>query len=84
VLCLGLSAAFFNWLDYGNGVPTPSPSPTPRPTGTTLPPPYVGPHTLVPAYALIVQVISIAVGVGLAWMAIVFLEQEFHKEKDTM
>jgi len=83
-LFLGISIAFFRWFDVSSSTtdntPTTTSCPTLSPTKpsntATSPIELIGPLSLVPAYALLVQVSSLTVAIVLAWLSVVFQEQE--------
>jgi hypothetical protein len=71
---MGLSVLYFRWIDY---VPLPPGTTTPPPRGSTTPPTLPpGPHTLLPAYMLLAEVLCLWASLGFAWVAMVFYRQE--------
>lgn len=74
---MGLAVLYFRWMDY---MPTPPGITTPPPRGSTTPPPTLppGPHTLLPAYMLLAEVLCLWASLGFAWVAMVFYRQEKH------
>jgi len=72
---LGISMAFFRWIDY-----SPDPTTSPPRGSTTAPPP--GPHGFTPAYLLICCVVCMWASLGFAWAGIMFLKQEQKVQKN--
>lgn len=75
---MGLCVLYFRWVDY---MPLPPGTTTPPPRGSTTPPPTLppGPHTLLPAYMLLTEVLCLWASLGFAWVATVFYRQEQRK-----